>query len=426
MADHDARGCRGFSAGGVTAPVPSVTSLEIMPVYGQSENRPLQETSAADIETAAREQVYYTYGLRDRQGSLLGPLGAGLGEIDQSVTATGFMSATGQGRVSPAFTFQFARAARWRDEGRTAQGTIIGDNGFGGRQINEWIASDPSPLGRNQTYWMRESARLANEFGIALSCPYVFLFQGTSAKDQVGSSYRADFETAHTETLNEAQSLFGASPRLVVVVNGADVNSIGDLYETPGAQYRLAMEHDGIVATWQRVFLINDLNIHPTGRTQVLIGETCDWAVSEVEAGNVWNITYSVAKSGAHVTVRFSLRPGETLMSRPDLYDAFGGSATCLDFGFEAEGGIQSALPDWEGDSVTLVLRSASAGWLRFAHQLQDCYAMADAQGRTMSAHRSTLFGSHTRESRFVPGERLWRPLPGFRGKFSGDLFIPE
>ena len=43
-----------------------------------------------------------------------------------------------------------------------------------------------------------------------------------------------------------------------------------------------------------------------------------------------------------------------------------------------------------------------------------------------MSAHRTTLFASHSRPSRFVPDETLWRALPGFRGSFQGDRFRTE
>lgn len=397
-----------------------------MPVYGQSENRAIPDALATTLDAAAPASVYYTAGMVDAAGTAVGALGAGLNAIDQTKPATAFASAAKQGRVSPAFTLQYARAARWRAAGQAQRGVIIGDNGFGGRLINEWITTDRSPLGRNQLYWMRETARLAQSTGVALTCPYVYLFQGTSAKDQSAASYRADFDAAHAATLTQARTLFGAEPKLVVVVNGADINSLGDLYATPGAQYRIGLDNGGIIATWQRVFPIRDQNIHPSGLTQVLIGETCDWAIAETEAGNAWNITYAVTKSGTNVTVTFALRPGETLVDRADIYDSFGGAATCANFGFEADGGIVSAVPNLAGNSVAITLAQASAGWLRFAHQLQDCYAMTDANGVTMSAHRTTLFGSHVKASVFAPGEVLRRALPGFRGNFSGDSYVAE
>ena len=399
-----------------------------MPVYGQSENRPRNDAPAiaAALDAVTAEQVYSTYGMTDTHGAMVGANGAGLNSIDQDHPASGFATAAGAKQVSPAFTLQRARAARLRDAGLAAQGVVVADHGYGGRMIREWRPADTSPLGRNQMFWMRESKRLADAFGVAISCPYTFLFQGTSAKDQPGAAYRADFEAAHGATLQQALDLFGAPPRLVVVVNGGDVNTLADLGETAGAQYRIALDHDGIIATWQRIYPIIDQNIHIDGRSQTLIGETAEWAIAEVEAGNDWNITWSVEKQGATVVVRFGLRPGETLTERAGLYDAYGGGWTCPDFGFEAEGGIVSAVPDFDGNSVTLTLAYPTATWLRFAHQAQDCSAMTDAGGRTMSAHRTTLFGSHSRPSSLVAGETLWRPLPGFRGRIEGDVFLPE
>ena len=417
----------------MTAPRPTVTSLEIMPVYGQSENRPRNDAPAiaAALDGATAEQVYYTYGMIDTQGALVGVSGAGWAgdgpnNIDRSLPARGFAAAAGLRLVSPAFTLQHARAARQRDLGQAGRGVVIADHGFGGRQIHEWIVTGASPLGRNQLYWMAESKRLADAFGVGIACPYAFLFQGTSAKDQPGPAYRADFEAAHAATVQQALDLFGAAPRLVVVVNGGDVNTVADLYATPCVQYAIALDHGGIIAGWQRIYPIMDRNIHIDGTVRALIGETAEWAIAETEAGRDWNITHAVAKSGASVTVSFTLRPDETLLERAGLYDAYGGAATCPHFGFEADGGILAAVPDLSGNSVAITLAKPDAAWLRFAHQVQDCSALVDGAGMSMSAHRTTLFASHSRPSRFVPDETLWRALPGFRGSFQGDRFRTE
>ncbi|MTH79003.1 hypothetical protein [Paracoccus aestuariivivens] len=415
----------------MTAPRPTVTALEILLVYGQSENRSSEDPLAATLDAATQGQIYYLSGLLDESGNAVGPSGAGwsgsgMAAINQLAPAKGFASATGLGRVSPAYTLQYCRSATWRDQGVPDKGAIIVDHGYGGRYIAEWRPDDTSPVGRNQLYWMRECKRLADEFSVQISCPYVFLFQGSSAKDQASSIYEQDFRVAHEATLAEATRLFGRPPRLVTVVNGSDVDSNGDVYATPGLQYRLTLEQQGIIATWQRIYPINDQNAHIDGATKILIGETCHWAITESEAGNPWNITYTVSKTGDAVTVQFTLRPGETLFDRSDLYDAFGGAATCPNYGFEADGGILAATPDLAGNTVKLRLANPSAAWLRFAHQVQDCYTMTDATGYTMSAHRTTLFGSEARASRFVTGQTLWRALPGFRGRFSGDVFMAE
>ena len=75
--------------------------------------------------------------------------------------------------------------------------------------------------------------------------------------------------------------------------------------------------------------------------------------------------------------------------------------------------------------SAVMRSRCVFASWLRLAHQVQNVSTMISNTGDTMSAHRSTLFGSHTWQSRAVPGAVLRRPVPGFRGTFSGDTFVP-
>lgn len=411
----------------MTAPKPSVTTIDILPSYGQSENRPTRDSKLlAVLDAATPDQVYFTYGLVDSDGASLGPAGAALKEIDTTVAATGYLTAAELGSVSPAYTFQYARAARWRTAGDTSRGALIADHGSGGRRIEEYQLDNPTPCGRNQSYWLKESVRLARRFDMVPACPYVFLFIGTSAKVQSAIEFRRAFELAHAPLMAEVKELTGAEPRLMMVMNGSDVRSVGDVYATPSALYRIALDHGAIIGTWQRIYPINDRNIHLDGSEKVMIGETCAWAAEVVEGGGTWNITYGVAKSGATVTVTFDLMAGETLLNRAGIYDAFGGDATCADFGFEAEGGIVSVVPNLSGNSVTITLASAGARWLRFAHQVQDCMDMTDAQGYAMSAHRTTLFGSLTRASRFVSGGTLWRPLPGFRGTFVDEAFIPE
>lgn len=403
-----------------------------MPVYGQSENRSSQDTAlAASLDALTAGQVYYTFGLVDINGKQVGPNGAGwntpaaaMMAIDQTHAATGFVSAAGLGRVSPAFTFQYARAIAGPDNA----GTVISDHGYGGRYISEWEIADPSPIGRNQRYWMRESKRLADDFGVTITCPYVFWWQGMSAKSQTTPVYATDFDDAHGELIAECNTLFGSTPTLVAVVNGADSNSTNDPGQNylPETQYDLVLQYGGIIATHQRLFPTEDGNGHPEPKIKMLIGETAAWAVSEVEAGNPWNITYSLVKSGATVTITFNLRPGETLMERPNLYANFGGAATCPNYGFEADGGISAVVPNFAGNTVVVTLTNPNATWFRLAKQVQntlDGSQYIDSNGQYMSAHRCTLFGSHTKASELVPGEMMYRPVPAIGGTFSGNTF---
>lgn len=430
-ADHG-RSCRGFSNRGVTAPSElTVTSLEILPIYNQSENRPKPNaTLADDLLAMQNNQSYYLAGTRTTLGNAIAFQGAtgadqgATGRTDRLIPATGFTAYPGQ-QVSPAFTMQQMRAARWNDAGDDSKGVVLGDHSYGGQEILAYdVTRTDKFIGQNMIFAMNESKRVGDLMGITVTMPYVFLFQGTQAKDTPGAQYRAEFDLVHGQFLAGTASTFPTPPRLVTIINGADVNTFSDTYDTPGVQYRLTRDYGGIIATWQRDFLISDANIHTSTSTQALEGEIAERAIAEVEAGNPWNITYSVVKSGATVTVTFALRPGETLMEIANLFNDFGGSATCPHFGFEADGGISAA--SWAGNAVTLTLNNRSANWLRLAHQVQNVSTFADANGLTMSAHRSTLFGSHTWPSQIVSGAILRRPVPGFRGTFSGDTFAPE
>ena len=432
MAPDHGCGCCGFSNRGVTAPSElTVTSLEILPIYNQSENRPKPNaTLAADLLAMQDNQSYYLAGTQTTLGNAIAFQGAtgadksATGRTAQSIPATGFAAYPGE-QVSPAFTMQQMRAARWHDAGDDSKGVVLGDHSYGGQEILAYdVTRTDKFIGRNTIFAMNESKRVGDLLGVTVTMPYVFLFQGTEAKDTPGAQYRSEFDLVHGQFLAGTASAFSTPPRLVTIINGADVNTIGDTYDTPGVQYRLTRDYGGIIATWQRDFLISDANIHTSTSTQALEGEIAERAIAEVEAGNPWNITYSVVKSRSAVTVTFDLRPGETLMELANMFNEFGGAATCPHYGFEADGGIAAAR--WSGNTVTLTLNNQGATWFRLAHQVQNVSTFADANGLTMSAHRSTLFGSHTWPSQIVSGAILRRPVPGFRGTFSGNTFVPE
>ena len=415
----------------MTAPVtPTVTNMLVLPMFGQSENRPKPDSALASaLLEDVGGQSYILTGTVTTLGnsiSFAGATGAdktALGRTDQSVQATGFAPFTG-GQVSPTFTFGQLLVADRRAAGDDTFGVVLADPSYGGQEILAFDTTRTDKfIGANQVYHLLECARVGAALGIEVTAPWVFLFQGSQAKDTTGAQYRAEFDLVYGQLLNAMAPAYPATPRLIGIVNGADVNTTGDTYDTPETQYQLLLDYGGVVATWQRDFPINDFNAHTSTAVQVLEGETAHRAAFEAEAGNPWNITYAVAKSGASVTVTFALRPGETLMEIADLFDDYGGAATCPHFGFEADGGISAA--SWTGNTVTLTLNNSSAGWLRLAQQVQNVSTFADANGLTMSAHRSTLFGSHTWPSLTVAGETIRRPVPGFSGTFSGDTFVP-
>ena len=71
MATNYGCGCRGFSDRGVTAPeVPTVTKLEVLPMFGQSEMRPKPDLALADALRAMQDSPpYYLAGTRTTLGN---------------------------------------------------------------------------------------------------------------------------------------------------------------------------------------------------------------------------------------------------------------------------------------------------------------------------------------------------------------------
>lgn len=407
----------------------TVTHMEVGALIVQSEGT-TNTTDAAlvqallDLQTPV--QSYILAGTETTNGNPIYDTGAtradgtSLAQTDQSVPATGFAYYRGT-KPSPQFTMMQLAAV---DQGAN-YGVLLADHGWGGQSRWDWDATNPDKwLGQNQLFHLREAKRIGDLLGITTNCPYLFDFQGTQAKDTPGATTLGQMEAVYNQIVNQCLESYGAAPTLMSIINGGDVNTIGDVYATPGVQYAFALSKGGIIATWQRDFWINDQNIHTSASSKVLEGEIAQRARIEVEAGNPWNITYAVSKSGATVTVTFALRPGETLMEWANMFDEFGGAGTCPHFGFEADGGIASA--SWTGNTVSLTLNNPAATWFRLASQVQNVQAMTSSTGDTMSAHRSTLFGSHIWPSRIVPDAILRRPVPGFRGTFSGDTFTPE
>ncbi len=224
-----------FNGGAVTPPVPSVTTMELLPVFGQSENRSiLDATDASALAAATSGKVYYTYGLKDENGASVGIDGARWNTaenrmtiINQAVPATGFLPVITD-RVSPAFAFQYLRAIN----GPGTRGAVLVDHGYGGRLIEEWNPAVPEGIiGRNQNYWFNQSYDVGTGQGVTMTAPYAFWWQGMSEKTAATNTYSTKFPVAWTALRNAAHAKTGVYPKLVMVCNGADSNSSND----PGA-----------------------------------------------------------------------------------------------------------------------------------------------------------------------------------------------
>ena len=168
----------------MTAPeVPTVTKLEVLPMFGQSEMRPKPDLALADALRAMQDSPpYYLAGTRTTLGNTIEVRGATMadktpnGRTDQSVPATGFAAYTGD-KVSPGFTFAQLRAA-----GDDTLGVVLADPSYGGQEILAFDTTRTDKfIGANQVYHLREAVRVGSALGIAVTAPWVFLFQGTQA-----------------------------------------------------------------------------------------------------------------------------------------------------------------------------------------------------------------------------------------------------
>ncbi|UXU73836.1 MULTISPECIES: hypothetical protein [unclassified Paracoccus (in: a-proteobacteria)] len=399
------------------------THLRVLPALIQSEGRPVADNAASSaMLSLGQSRGVYIRGLQI-VGKGASPIwGAGPDQLNQSVPAVDFGLAAGamSGRASTVYTAQYA----WAAAQPASRGVLIGDNGFGGVLAEQYLTSYPGYIGENNRYWLQEARRLAIAAGWTPQAPYLLHFVGTSAKTQTYAEAREAVEQVWDQFRGWCQSDFGQIPRPVVVQTGADLDTRSEAYHVTAAHHDVTKAYAGLIATSQRIWPIADQNIHPSAMVRVLIGEIIARAIIEDEAGRKWTPWPSVTKSGATVTVSFDLRPGETLANLPNFYADYGGAATCQHYGFEASGGIMSAVPDLDGNSVTITLEDPGAAWLRFAMQRQDVRAHVDGAGLTYSAHRTTLFASETFASAAYPGQVLRRALPSFSGNFVGDAFV--
>lgn len=368
------------------------------------------------------DQSYYLYGLTNDAGALLGPSGAGWNAIDQSKAAIGFVSTASYGSTSPGFTMQQMRAAKWRADGAEGKGVLLNDDGHGGLGIEAFDPAHELPMGRNQQYRFAETARLCADFDVSLTSQYFFhAMQGNGDRGGGTSDakYRSEWMEVYNSAVADCATVGLPAPRPLIIATGGQVSTVNSDYYMTQTLYWLARGLGGIIPTWHRIYRALDDIGHIPPDQMVLEGETCAWALEVEERGQPFTIWYSVAKSGLTTTVTFDLLPDETLMDRPDLFDGFGGPATCPNYGFESDAAFASVVPDFEGNTVAITFASAPT-WLSLAMQRQDMRAHENG-GAWMSGHRTTLFGSVTRPSQVLAGETLYRPVPSIFVRFAGD-----
>ncbi|MDF3607566.1 hypothetical protein PE067_16280 [Paracoccus sp. DMF-8] len=368
-------------------------------------------------------QMTYLAGLRTDGGATVAPWGPGDQPLNTSIPATSITDIApalgGRGGILLAAQSCYLHRTIGADPD---QGALVMDAGVGGLNLDKMLIGQLQ--GDNYYYMLSEVARLAADQDLTVTCPEIIHYIGTSSKSESYAVALGNINLVWDQQQDWCETTWGQILGIIAGQTGGDCNTAPDPYDVTMAQYDAVRDRGGEIATSQRIWTINDNNIHTDIDVSVMIGEVIDWCREERDAGRKWTPWASITKSGATVTVAFDLRPGETLVNRADFYDAHGGAATAPNFGFEADGGIVSAVPDLDGNTVVVTLTSASASWFRFAMQRQDVMAYGVPDGAltyNQSAHRTTLFPSETRASRFYPGETLWRSLPSFHVLFDGD-----
>lgn len=369
-------------------------------------------------------QMAYLEGLRTTGGIAVAPWGPGGLALDMTIPATSITDIApalgGRGGILLSAQSCYLHRTIGADPNH---GALVMDAGLGGLNVDKMLVGQLQ--GDNYYYMLSEVARLAADQGVTVTCPEIIHYIGTSSKNETYAVALGNINLVWDQQQGYCQTTWGQTPRVIAGQTGGDCNTAADNYDVAMAQYDAIRDRGGEIATSQRIWRINDNNIHTDVDVSVMIGEVIDWCRETVDGGGKWTPWASVTKSGATVIVSFDLRNGETLVNRANFYDAHGGAAaTAPNFGFEADGGIVSVVPDLGGNTVTVTLANPAATWLRFAMQRQDVQTYAVPSGAltyNQSSHRTTLFPSETRTSRFFPAETLWRSLPSFSVLFDGD-----
>lgn len=409
--------------GSGTPVAPSMSRLLAEPIITQSEGRAKNASGYHLLmRGSVSTQAVYVAGMQTMEGAAVPAWGAAEKPINQTILSSGFGDAASNlnVRVSTPYAMQYLRVqdALSTDEGAVA---LIGDNGYGGLAIEKYLFEDEEFYAENQLFWMEEAARLAAETGATVEAPFFFHWLGTSGKADPYHEWRDSCDAVWSWHVARMSAAFGGVAVPLLVQTGGDVNTVSDLYDVTAAQYDLVKDFGGHIIFPQRGMLINDGNIHNAASESLLFGGVGHWARSEIVAGNPWTMWASVSKAGSTVSVSFALRPDESLEEWASRYDAYGGPSTCPDFGFEADGGIASVVPNWSAGTFTITLNNPSASWLRFAMQRQDVSTMTDGRGWGYGAHRSTIISTLRKPSPHFPEVDMLREPPSFCVLLSGD-----
>lgn len=276
-------------------------------------------------------------------------------------------------------------------------------------------------LFENLQYHTQQLAARAAAAGKTVQMLFNLCIQGSSNNNDAPTVWTAGFDLVDEDQRRVvAQSGIASSlsdvPRLVYQTAAYTNTSLVDSWVCL-EQLEVVRRGGAIFAGSMNQFKNADNQIH-AGLAETARACTLGaWGVHATIMGERWNLLSARHEViGNQTIVWYPVRPGETMRSINDKFDAYGGNPL---HGYQVTGGasIVSQAPGAKvGHECSMVVtldRPASGlGRLKLGRQKADVRGFADAAGSNYGAHRVGWATTETRESIIYPGLFAERVLP--------------
>lgn len=402
------RGClRGFSGGGVTAPEPTVTQMDLMVSRGQSlalgPNIGAQFAPSGERwrdVLSSNSRVRMLSGLRRPDGveiiNVTNPLLQG---YDTAYPATGDAPARVQ-TIAP--TGQVAAYELIKTVPETAAiGFQFHD--AGGQSV-ENLDDDPAtgtagvlaPY-ENLVFWAGQAVSHWSGRGLSVAAPWFIYDQGEADIAQPAGWWATGFAETYGDTVAAVMSATGQAqpPDLYLMQTGGYMDKAPGSHWVVLDQVEEIRANGGVLVGPGWAHLIDNADgrgVHMSlyGHMQRSLLQAV--AIRETEAGNPWTIMppASAARVGDTITIALPLRPAEVLVSAAGKYAAFGGDPANL--GLEVEGGGSITAVSLAGNEITVEVTGTVS---HITHAFQspgiDYRDHVDADGLGYATHRGLI-----------------------------------
>ena len=387
------------------------------------------------LNQGLRRDLLMVNGLRTVGGAAVNPTGVGNQVIDQNVSATGLAPL----HVNNGDTILFGmyrRLIKRREELKMpSPRAVCGVNGFGGQGAEEFdddptTGTTSTTLWNNNKYWLEQAIAQCLAQGVTPRLPYLMVIHGDAHKALPRGEYAQLFNRTQRQHMDLAYNLLGYAPKLIMSQNGGDTNTTNDGatgWEFLLDQIDLIKEHSGLLIGPQYPYLIgpeSPLNVHPDHVIRRFYGELAAEAAVYDERGLEWNFfpptEAEVTIQGNTVILPYKMPYGSSMfvIPEPNKYESYGGTAaTCPNLGFDAPGRTINNI-EFSGRYIKITLNAAPT-ILKYAMQVQDVIATADAENKGYTAHRGLISTDWKLNSAVVPGKVHRRWLPSYKWNFT-------